>query len=68
VISVVAAVIDEALDLSFEVARQVGVFEQDPVLQRLMPTLDFALRLGMAGCATDRGISRSSTQTASSPA
>ena len=41
VISVVIVVIDEAFDLSFEVAGQVVVFEQDPVLQRLVPTLVF---------------------------
>ena len=45
VISVVIVVIDEAFDLRFEIAGQVVVLEQDPVLQRLMPTLDFALGL-----------------------
>ena len=45
VISVVVAMIDEAFDLRFAVARQVVVFEQDPVFERLMPALEFALRL-----------------------
>jgi hypothetical protein len=31
---------DEGLDLGFEIARQVIVLEQDPVLERLMPALD----------------------------
>ena len=39
-ISVVMIVLDEAFDLSFEIAGQVVIFEQDPVLQRLMPALD----------------------------
>jgi len=34
---------DEGRDLGFEIARQVIVFEQDAVLERLMPALDLAL-------------------------
>ena len=45
-------VIDEPTDLSFEVAGQIVVFEQDAVFERLMPTLDLALGLRMAGRAT----------------
>ena len=45
----VIVVIDEAIDVRFEVARQVVVLEQDAVLERLMPALDLALGLRMAG-------------------
>jgi hypothetical protein len=48
VIAPVVVVIDEGADLRFEVARQEVVFEQDAVLQRLVPALDLALGLGMA--------------------
>src|ERR1700676_1417292 len=44
---------DEGLDLSFEIARQVIVFEQDTVLERLMPALDLALGHRVIGRATD---------------
>ena len=46
VISLVIVMIDEGFDLVFEIAGQEIVFQQDPVLQSLMPTLDLALRLG----------------------
>ncbi len=45
VVAVVIVKIDEGTDLVFEVARQIVVFQQDPVLQRLMPALDLALGL-----------------------
>ncbi len=53
VVTAVIVVLDEGLDLSFEVARQVVVFQQDPVLQGLMPTFDLTLGLGMIGRTTD---------------
>jgi len=40
---------DEGIDLGIEVAGQVVVFQQDPVLEGLVPTLDLALGLGMVG-------------------
>ena len=40
-------VFDEGFDLGFEIARQEVVFEQDAVLQGLMPSLDLALSLRM---------------------
>src|SRR3984893_10193586 len=43
VIAQVIVVKDEGLDVGFEIARQVIVFEQDTVLERLMPALDLAL-------------------------
>ena len=40
-------VIDEGLNLGFEITRQKVVFQQNAVLQGLMPALDPALGLGM---------------------
>jgi len=40
----------EAFDLAFQVTRQEVIFQQDSVFQRLMPSLDFTLRLRMIGC------------------
>jgi len=45
VVAVVVIVIDESADLAFKVPRQIIVFQQDAVLQRLMPALDLALSL-----------------------
>ena len=53
VVAPMVVVLDEGGDLGFEIARQEVVFEQDAVLQRLMPALDLALGLGMAGGAMD---------------
>ena len=53
---VIAAVIivgDEVVDLSFEVAWQIVMFEQDAVFERLVPALDLALGHGMVGRTTD---------------
>ena len=47
VVTLVVVVIDEGLDLSLQVAGQIVVLEQDAVLERLVPALDLALRLGM---------------------
>lgn len=41
-------VIDERVDLRLKIAGQIIVFKQDAVLERLMPTLDLALRLLVA--------------------
>ena len=49
VVASMVVVLDEGGDLGFEIARQEIVFEQDAVLQCLMPALDLALRLGMTG-------------------
>src|SRR6266508_4588915 len=53
VVSQVIVVGDEVADLGFEIAGQVVVLKQNAVLQRLMPSLDLALCLGMQRCATD---------------
>ena len=42
--------IDEGLDLGFEITWQEVVFQQNAVLQGLMPTFDLALGLGMIRC------------------
>ena len=52
-IALVVVVFDEAPDLRFEIARQVIVLQQYPVLERLMPTLDLALGLGVIGSSQD---------------
>ena len=46
-VAAMVVMIDEGRDLPLEIARQEVVFEQDAVLQRLMPALDLALCLGM---------------------
>ena len=48
VVAPVIVVLDEGGNLPVEIARQEVVFEQNAVLQRLMPALDLALSLGMA--------------------
>jgi hypothetical protein len=49
----VVVVLDEALDLRLEITGQIVVLEQDAVLQRLVPALDLALGLRVAGSAAD---------------
>ena len=53
VISAVIVMFDECRDLRFEVVGEEVVFEQDAVLERLVPALDLSLRLRMAGSAVD---------------
>ena len=48
----VIVVLDEGFDLGPEISRHIVVFQQDAVLQRLMPALDLALRHGMIRSAT----------------
>jgi hypothetical protein len=52
VIAPMVVMLDEGRDLCFEITRQELVFEQDAVLQRLVPSLDLALGLRMARRAT----------------
>ena len=47
VVAPMIVVADEGLNLTLEVAGQVVVFQQDAVLQRLVPVLDLALGLRM---------------------
>jgi hypothetical protein len=45
--------LDEWTDLGVEVARQKVIFEQDPVLQGLMPAFDLALGHRVIGPAAN---------------
>src|SRR5690349_20730748 len=47
VVAAVVVMLNEGLDLCFEVTGKIVVLEQDAVLQRLMPALDLALGLRM---------------------
>lgn len=47
------AIADEPDDLAFQIAGEELVFQQDTVLEGLMPSLDLALGLWMVGCATN---------------
>ena len=67
VIALVIVVFDEPADASFKIARQVIVFQQDAVLQRLMPALDLPLRLRMMGAPRTCAMRCSSSHSASSP-
>jgi hypothetical protein len=53
VVSAMIVMLDEGRDLGFEVFLEEVVFEQDAVLQRLVPAFDLALGLRMAGSAVD---------------
>lgn len=48
-IALVVVVLNEGVDLVFQMPRQVIILQQDAVLQGLMPTLDLALGLGVVG-------------------
>ncbi len=51
VVSAMIAMLHEGRDLRFKVFLEEVVFQQDAVLERLVPTLDLALRLRMARSA-----------------
>jgi len=53
VMAPMVVMLDEGVDPSAEVARQVVVFQQDAVLQGLVPSLDLALGLRVIRCASD---------------
>ena len=67
VIALGVVVLDEAIDLGLQGARQIIVFQQNAVLQGLMPPLDLALGLRVVGGAADRVIFWSSNHSAKSP-
>jgi len=52
VVAPVIVVIDKGADLTFEIAGQEVVLQQNAALECLMPAFDLALRLGMVRCAT----------------
>src|SRR3546814_16732781 len=47
VVTSVVIMLDERFDLGLKVAGQEVIFEQDAILEGLMPALDLALSLGM---------------------
>ena len=49
VVAAVVVMIDERRDLPFEITWQEVVFQQDAVLQRLVPAFDLSLGLGWQG-------------------
>ena len=51
VVTAVVVVVDERGDLRFEITRQEIVFQQDAVLEGLVPALDLALGHWMIGRA-----------------
>jgi len=53
VIALMVVVPDKHIDLGFEISRQEVVFQQDAVLECLMPALDLALSLRMIGRAEE---------------
>ena len=53
-VSAVVVVLDEGVDGLLERARQVIVFQQDAILQGLVPSLDLALGLRVARARTIR--------------
>jgi len=53
VVAAVIVMIDERLNLRFQVGREEVVFQQDAVLQGLMPSFDLALSLRVVGRTPD---------------
>ena len=53
VVSLMIVMINECLDLRFQVCREEVIFQQDAVLQGLMPPLYLALCLRMIRCPPD---------------
>jgi hypothetical protein len=53
VVSAMVVVLDKGRDLGLEVFLEEVVFDEDAVLQRLVPAFDLTLRLRMAGSAVD---------------
>ena len=51
VVAAMVVVLDERRDFPLEITRQEVVFQQDAVLQRLVPAFDLSLGLGVAGCS-----------------
>lgn len=51
VVSSMIVMLDEGRDLGFEVLLEEVVFQEDAVLQRMVPTFDLTLSLRMAGSA-----------------
>jgi hypothetical protein len=67
VITPMIVMIDECLDLLFQVCWEEEVLQQDPVLQGLMPPLDLTLSLWLIWRTSDMSHFFSSSHSASSP-
>lgn len=52
-VALVIIMLDEERELLFELPREIIAVQEDPVLERLMPPLDFPLCLGMVGGPAD---------------
>ena len=52
-VALMLVVLDERLDLFFQITGQDVMLEQYPVLQRLVPAFDLALCLRMIWCAAN---------------
>jgi len=52
-VALVIVVADKPADLALQIAGEKVIFQQDPVLQGLMPSFDLALGLGMVGSAAN---------------
>lgn len=52
-VALVVVVVDEGANLRFEIAGQVVIFQQNAVLQGLVPALYLALGLRMVGLAVN---------------
>ena len=50
-VALMVVVVDEGFNLRLEITGQEVVFQQDAVLEGLMPSLDLTLRLGVLGRA-----------------
>ena len=50
-VALMVIMLDERFDLAFQIAGQEVIFEEDTVLQSLVPALDLTLRLRMQRCA-----------------
>jgi hypothetical protein len=55
VVTLVIVVLDEGFDAGFQIAGQEVVFQQNPVLQGLVPAFDLALGLGVERGAANMG-------------
>ena len=60
-ITMMVVVGDEPTDAALEIAREEVVLQQDAVLQGLVPTLDFALCLGMVWRSLDLSLFNSAS-------
>ena len=53
VVALMVVMFDEGLDLCFQIAGEVIIFQQDAVFQGLVPALDLSLRLRVERCTAN---------------